>query len=78
MVVTGVVGRQTLGDREHYKRKCAELEDVVESCLSALTLIPINQLKQGHTWIPSDIALRKLEKAKDSCNEYARIHFQGQ
>lgn len=68
-------------DKEELKAfqiRCAEAEKALEECFAALELVPIWALEKGQTWIPSDVAILLLKKAKDSVAAYARHHWHGE
>lgn len=50
--------------------RCAEAEKALEDSNTALELIPLRELEQGHTWIPSEIAISILKKAKNSLSVF--------
>lgn len=62
-------------DLEAFQIKCAEAERALEDCHAALELIPLWALERGQNWLPSDIALHLLKKAKDSVTDYGRAHW---
>jgi hypothetical protein len=49
-----------------FQIRCSEAEKALEDCNAALELIPLRELEQGQTWIPSEVAIRLLKKAKNS------------
>lgn len=64
-----------MGDRAHYKAKCVELEEIVELCLKAFSLIPTQELGRGHQWFPSEEALRLIERGRDAASRYSADHW---
>lgn len=64
-----------MGDKNHFKARCAELEDILDLCLKSLNLIPVGQLQQGYQWFPSDEALRIMQRAKDAAYHYVAEHY---
>ena len=54
--------------------RCAEAEKALEDCAAAFELIPIWALERGQTWIPSEVAIHLLKKAKDSVTAYEKLH----
>lgn len=62
-------------DLEAFQIKCAEAERALEDCHAALELVPIWALEKGQNWLPSDVALLLLRKAKDSVAVYATHHW---
>ena len=67
--------RQSKADLEAFQIRCAEAEKALEDCNAALELIPIWALERGQNWMPSEIALHLLKKAKDSVTSYATQHW---
>ncbi len=67
--------KQSKEDLIAFQIRCAEAEKALEACNAALELIPIWALERGQTWIPSDVALLLLKKAKDSVTNYAKDHW---
>lgn len=63
-----------LTDLEILQLKCEELELILGKCQAAFELIPIPSLEIGHQWIPSDIAILLLRKAKDGIHDYLTLH----
>lgn len=59
----------------HYKARCAELEDIVADCLKAFTFIPTDEIRKGYQWFPSEEALRAIERAQDSVASYSHDHW---
>ncbi len=62
-------------DLIEFQIRCAEAEQALESCNAAFELIPIWALERGQTWIPSDVALLLLKKAKDAVTAYSNNHW---
>lgn len=60
---------------EVFQIRCAEAEKALEDCNAALELIPLWALERGQTWIPSEVALHLLKKAKDSVVAYSNHHW---
>lgn len=60
---------------EAYQIKCAEAESALEACSAAFELIPLWALERGQTWIPSEVALHLLKKAKDDVTNYGLAHW---
>jgi hypothetical protein len=55
--------------------RCAEAERAMEDCNAAFEIIPIWALERGQTWVPSEVAIHLLRKAKDSITTYTRHHW---
>ena len=55
--------------------RCTAAEKAVEDCAAAFELIPIWALEKGQTWIPSEVAILLLKKAKDSVTAYSKHHW---
>lgn len=62
-------------DLEAFQIRCAEAEKALEDCSAAFEIIPIWALERGQTWIPSEVALHLLKKAKDSVTAYSKAHW---
>lgn len=60
-----------------FQIRCAEAEKALEDCSAAFELIPIWALERGDNWIPSEVALHLLKKAKDSVTDYGHAHWHG-
>lgn len=60
---------------EAFQIRCAEAEKALEDCNAAFEVIPIWALERGQTWVPSDVAIHLLKKAKDSVTNYAKSHW---
>lgn len=60
---------------EAMQLRCAEAERAIEECNAAFDLIPIDSLRLGQTWIPSEVALHLLKKAKDSVVAFSNHHW---
>lgn len=60
---------------EAFQIKCAEAERALEDCSAAFELIPIWALERGQNWMPSEVAIHLLKKAKDSVGNYSREHW---
>lgn len=58
-----------------FQIRCAEAEKALEDCNEAFNVIPIWALERGQTWIPSEVALHLLRKAKDSVTNYGKRHW---
>lgn len=65
---------ERMTDLELLQLKCEEAELALSHCSAVFELIPISELEKGHQWIPSDICLLLLEKAKNSVNDYVTTH----
>lgn len=65
----------TSDDINYWRARCAETEEVLEHCAHALSLIPVNQIALEYTWIPSEHALKIIDRAKESIHHYAGIHW---
>lgn len=65
----------TKKELEAYQIRCAEAETALENCSAAFELIPIWALERGQNWLPSDVALHLLKKAKDSVTNYGKAHW---
>lgn len=61
----------------YWEIRCAEAEATLEDVAQAFELIPVGALEAGKTWLPSDVALHLIKRAKDSLNDYASIHWRG-
>lgn len=57
--------------------RCAEAERALEDCNAAFEVVPIWALERGQTWVPSEVAIHLLKKAKDGVTGYARSHWHG-
>lgn len=66
-----------MGDKEHYKAKCVELEEIVELSLGAFRLIPTDELRKDVRWFPSKEALSLIEQAKNAALMYSIDHWGG-
>lgn len=62
------------GELEVLPIKHSEAEKVIEDCNAALELIPLRELEQGQTWVPSEVAIYLLKKAKESVSNYIITH----
>jgi hypothetical protein len=65
----------TKKELEEYQVRCAEAEKALEDCCAAFELVPIWALERGQNWIPSEICIHLLKKAKDSVTDYSRSHW---
>lgn len=65
----------TKKELEAYQIRCAEAEKALEECSAAFELVPLWALERGQQWMPSDIALHLLKKAKDSVLAYSTAHW---
>lgn len=61
-------------DQEILQLRCAKAEKVLSDCSAALELIPIWAIEKGQQWLPSEIALLLLKRAKDSVADYILVH----
>lgn len=61
--------------RPDWKSRCIEAEAALEDCSKALELVPIQPLAQGQVWMPSEIAIHLLRRAKDSVTSYVDRHW---
>jgi hypothetical protein len=52
--------------QSEHEMQIIQFEEAIEQIKRALDLIPINQLRLGYRWIPSDFCLDELSKAKDT------------
>lgn len=59
---------------EAFQIRCAEAERAIEDCSAAFEVVPLWALERGQNWIPSEVALHLLKKAKDSVTAYCRSH----
>lgn len=62
-------------DLEAFQIRCAEAEQALEDCAAAFEIIPIWALERGQTWIPSEVAIHLLKKAKDGVTNYSKAHW---
>lgn len=60
---------------EMWEIRCAQAEKALEDCSAALELIPIWALEREQQWMPSEVALHLLKKAKDSVRDYSIAHW---
>lgn len=60
---------------ELWQIRCAQAEKTIEECSAAFELIPLWALEKGQQWIPSEVALLLLRKAKESVNSYSADHW---
>lgn len=67
--------RPTKKELESFQIKCSEAEKAIEACSAAFELIPIWALERGQQWVPSEVAVHLLKKAKDEVTTYARAHW---
>lgn len=58
-----------------FQIRCAEAEKALEDCCAAFELIPIWALERGQNWLPSEVAIHLLKKAKDSVTDYSKAHW---
>lgn len=58
-----------------FQIRCAEAEKALEDCLAAFTMLPIWALERGHNWMPSEVEIHLLKKAKDSVTDYSKRHW---
>lgn len=65
-------------DLEAFQIKCAEAEKALEDCSAAFELLPIWALERGQQWLPSEVAIHLLKKAKDSVRDFGRSHWHGE
>lgn len=62
-------------DLEAFQIRCAEAEKALEACSAAFELIPIWAIERGQQWIPSEVALHLLKRAKVSVADYGHAHW---
>lgn len=62
-------------DIEALQIRCAEAERALEDCNAAFEIIPIWALERGQNWIPSEVAIHLLKKAKGSVISYGNAHW---
>lgn len=60
-----------------FQIRCAEAEKALEDCAAAFELIPIWALEKGQNWVPSEVAILLLKKAKGSVTTYSAVHWHG-
>lgn len=60
-----------------FQIRCAEAEKALEDCAAAFELVPIWALEKGQNWVPSEVAILLLKKAKGSVTAYSNIHWHG-
>lgn len=60
-----------------FQIRCAEAEKALEDCAAAFELIPIWALEKGQNWVPSEVAILLLKKAKGSVTAYSSVHWHG-
>lgn len=65
----------TKKELEAYQIRCAEAESALEECSAAFELIPLWALEKGQQWIPSEVALHIIRRAKDSVTSYSLAHW---
>ena len=58
---------------EHYEAKVAVRDDLIDVLEQAFNLIPVGQLQQGYTWIPSAEAIVILSLAKNRLREHSEM-----
>lgn len=58
-----------------FQIRCVEAEKALEDCSAAFELIPIWALERGQTWIPSEVCIHLLKKAKDGVTDYSKRHW---
>lgn len=58
-----------------FQIRCAEAEKALEDCAAAFELLPIWALERGQNWVPSEVAIRLLKKAKGSVTAYSTVHW---
>ncbi len=61
-------------NEELWHLQCEEAEKALEACHAAFELVPIESIEKGLNWLPSEIALHLLKKAKTSVVDYIHIH----
>lgn len=74
----GLMKRKPDKDLVAFQIKCAEAEKALEDCHAAFELIPIWALERQQQWLPSEIALHLIKKAKTSVTDYSRAHWHTQ
>jgi hypothetical protein len=62
-------------ERPNWKARCLEAEAALEDVSKALELIPIEPLANGQVWMPSEVAIHLLRRAKDSVTGYVARHW---
>lgn len=62
--------------RTNWKVRALEAEEVIKDASKAFDLIPIGPLSAGQVWVPSDVALYLLKKAKTAVKDYEEHHFE--
>lgn len=60
---------------EELTRRCMDAEEALEKCSAAFDLIPIWTLERELHWMPSEVALHVLRKAKDALREFESSHW---
>lgn len=58
---------------EHFEAKVAIRDDLLDIVEQAFQLIPVGQLEQGYTWVPSAEAVVLLKIAKDRLREHREL-----
>lgn len=64
-------------EREMWQIRCAQAEKALEDCSAAFELLPIWALEREQNWMPSEVAILLLKKAKDSVRDYSTAHWHG-
>lgn len=62
-------------EQELWQIRCAQAEKTIEECSAAFELVPVWALEKGQTWIPSEVAILLLRKAKESVKTYSLDHW---
>lgn len=62
-------------EQEIWQIRCAQAEKALEDCSAAFELIPIWALEREQNWLPSEVAILLLKKAKDSVRSYSQDHW---
>lgn len=60
---------------KYWEARCIEAEEALKACAHALSLVPVDALHKGITWIPSEIAIYQLESAKLAVDRFARRNW---
>lgn len=68
------MGSRNGRSKEYWEARCAEVEASLQDCANAFELIPIWALERGQNWLPSDVAMLLLKKAKDGIRDYMEKH----
>lgn len=74
----GLINRKPDKELVAFQIRCAEAEKALEDCHAAFELIPVHALEKQQQWMPSEIALHLIRKAKTSVTEYSTAHWHAQ